>query len=217
MSVIRLVNCAAEHVKDYCATTSKYAWPTYDIDEYPHILMPTDVLATAFLNYRIKPKYLQEMFQTSEPEQTSNEYHQLLGGLKRVVEDESTRDIGFEELLPSQLTDQSSSGWGLVIEAINLAQGCSGLTSVFVTKVLHRKRPRLIPIHDSKVRQFYGITNHSYENLFRVIHSDVVDYGDFLDDLRKNYTLPSDTKMSRLRALDIAVWMHMYSGCSSGT
>ena len=122
-----------------------------------------------------------------------------------MVSDEAAKGLCLDDIPEEQLGDRSMRGWGKVLIAIDAAQECKSLTSVFVTKVLHRKRPNLVPINDSRLRNFYGIKKHSYSDLFLAIHRDVVQNREYLDELRKKYLLPNDVVMSRLRALDSLV------------
>ena len=76
-----------------------------------------------------------------------------------------------------------------------------------VTKILHRKRPDLIPINDSLLRAFYG-SGRSYSKLFLSIFDDLHEHGEALRKIAGAYRTPSGRTMSELRALDIAIWMH---------
>lgn len=138
----------------------------------------------------------------------TTEYTRLFKLLSDVVADESAKGLSFEDIPMEQLGDREMGGWGKVLTAIDAVQECESLTSVFVTKVLHRKRPNLVPIHDSKLRSFYGIKDHSCSDLFLAIHRDVIQNRDYLDELRGKYVLPNGAVMSRLRVLDIVVWMN---------
>jgi hypothetical protein len=42
--------------------------------------------------------------------------------------------------------------WRKFVRCLELVQSCKGLTSVAETKILHRKRPDLVPINDSLLR-----------------------------------------------------------------
>ena len=199
---------AKQSLETYCSRSSPYSWPHYDLDETPNLLVPTDILATSFLDYPIKGKVIQELMRGYGIHSETNQYTKLSKHLSDVVSDEAVKGLCFDDIPEEQLGDRSMGGWGKVLIAIDAAQECKSLTSVFVTKVLHRKRPNLVPINDSKLRNFYGIKKHSYSDLFLAIHRDVVQNRDYLDELRKKYLLPNDVVMSRLRALDIVVWMN---------
>ena len=199
---------AKQSLETYCSRSSLYSWPYYDIDETPNLLVPTDILATSFLSYSPKFEIIQELMREFEMQSETTEYTKLFKLLSDVVTDESTKELCFDDIPEDQLGDRYLLGWGKVLNAIDAAQECKSLTSVFVTKVLHRKRPNLVPINDSKLRSFYGIKKHSYFELFLAIHRDVVQNRDYLNELRGKYVLPNGVVMSRLRALDIVVWMN---------
>ena len=199
---------AKKSLETYCGRSSLYSWPYYDIDETPNLLAPTDILATSFLDYPIKGKIIRELMREFEMHSETTPYTKLSRHLSDVVADESARGLCFEDIPKEQLGDREMGGWGKVLTALDAAQECKYLTSVFVTKVLHRKRPNLVPINDSKLRRFYGIKKHGYSDLFLAIHRDVIQYRDYLDELRGKYVLPNGAVMSRLRVLDIVVWMN---------
>ena len=199
---------AKKSLETYCGRSSLYSWPYYDIDETPNLLAPTDILATSFLDYPIKGKIIRELMREFEMHSETTPYTKLSRHLSDVVADESARGLCFEDIPKEQLGDREIGGWGKVLTALDAAQECKYLTSVFVTKVVHRKRPNLVPINDSKLRRFYGIKKHGYSDLFLAIHGDVIQYRDYLDELRGKYVLPNGAVMSRLRVLDIVVWMN---------
>lgn len=80
-----------------------------------------------------------------------------------------------------------------------------------MTKILHRKRPYLVPIFDSKVAQFYGTTPAKPRELWPALQRDVQDHGPWLNQLAKGILTPDGRPLSRLRALDIVIWEHMTS------
>ena len=199
---------AKKSLETYCGRSSLYSWPYYDIDKTPNLLEPTDILATSFLSYSPKFEIIQELMREFEIHSETTPYTKLSRHLSDVVADESARGLCFEDIPKEQLGDREMGGWGKVLTAIDAAQECESLTSVFVTKVLHRKRPNLVPINDSRLRNFYGIKKHGYSDLFLTIHGDVIQNRDYLDELRGKYVLSNGVVMSRLRALDIVVWMN---------
>jgi hypothetical protein len=205
-TVRSLAHLAESYLSEYCSPFSGYAWPAYDIDDSPESLVPTDTLAPALLSYPINGKYLRQLFAQPRDNDVANPYHGLLCALEAVVEDGEAGRRNFESLEADELTVRSAPGWGTVLKAIDAVQPCPGLTSVAVTKVLHRKRPALVPINDSRVRSFYEIKGRSYAPLFEAIHRDLQDNAQLLD--RWVDSVDTRIKMTRLRCLDIVVWMH---------
>lgn len=201
-SVIDLADRAPDLLARYCSPASMYAWPHYDIDRTPSELTPTDLLAPAMLSYPIRRDYFEPMLQRSgEP----NPYARLHEAMQRVIEDADAADFAFDEVPMNELANRDRPGWGCVLEAFDATSGCRGITPVAVSKILHRKRPRLVPLIDSRVHGFYG--TRTTGELIERIHGDLTTHAALLGKWRDPYTLRNGTKMSPLRALDIVIWM----------
>lgn len=209
-SIRSLKNVGAGYLAEYCATTSGFAWPEYDIDRCPEELVPTDVLAPAFLSYPIRGQYIQQMFRQPSSGSLPNSFARLLEAMQTVVEDGHAKKCRYEGLSNGELDDRDAPGWGKVLRAIDEVQHCSGLTSVAVTKILHRKRPQLVPINDSLLRDFYGVKHAGYSAFFREVHRDLNESREQLDKWVLPYT-EGRPAMTRLRCLDIVIWMHQRS------
>jgi len=196
-----------ERIRKYCAATSGYAWPAYDIDNNPELLTATDLLSPALLSYPIKSKYLNEMFRESPTDEQpgSNGYYDLRIALEAFVESTVESRSSFEHL---QLAgSEASEEWKSFKSALDVSRAAQGLTTVAVTKILHRKRPELVPLVDCRVRAFFGRRKYEDDRLFQDIQDFVNTYKDQLDEWRKPYSLQNGKQMSRLRVLDIAIWM----------
>ena len=196
-----------ERIGKYCAATSGYAWPAYDIDNNPELLTATDLLSPALLSYPIKSKYLNEMFRESPTDEQpgSNGYYDLRIALEAFVESTVESRSSFEHL---QLAgSEASEEWKSFKSALEVSRAAQGLTTVAVTKILHRKRPELVPLVDRRVRAFFGRRKYEDDRLFQDIQDFVNTYKDRLDEWRKPYSLQNGKQMSRLRVLDIAIWM----------
>lgn len=201
-SVIELADRARGLLARYCSPTSRYAWPHYDIDDTPDELTPTDLLAPAMLSYPIRRDYFEQMLQRSgDP----NPYARLHEAMQRVIDDTDAATAAFDKVPANELANRDRPGWGCVLEAFDATSGCRGITPVAVSKILHRKRPWLIPLIDSRVHTFYGTRTNG--ELVERIHGDLTTHADLLDKWRAPYTLRNDTKMTPLRALDIVIWM----------
>ncbi len=208
-SILDLESCGAHHVAEYCDLSSRYAWPRYDQDDAPEGLVPTDYTAPTYLSYPIRRSYLEEILRHPAEYEDDNAYLALGRSLSRAVEKTSVDD-DFLSLHIDELSDRHLPGpWPHVLASIDAAQPCSYLTSVAVTKILHRKRPRLVPVNDTLVRSFYGVGN-SYEPLFHAIHADLETptVVATLDRWATAATSDQPTTPTPLRSLDIAIWMH---------
>lgn len=198
-------------IEEYCSDENGYAWPLYDDDPSPYTLSGPDLTAPALLSYPIRGTYLNEMGCKGSP------YWVLTKTMEEFLASDTRSEFaGLGNEIISGLIDhrvgetvKGPKDWQALIGCLDAVSACNGLTSVAVTKILHRKRPTLVPINDSRVRNFYGVS-HSYARLFVAIHQDLCRPGtvEHLDSLRNGRQTPSGSEMTRLRALDILIWMH---------
>jgi hypothetical protein len=202
----------------YVSDFEKFGWPLYDQDPSPSILVGVDLASPALLSYPIKSKYLNEMGRQTPEGEKPNEYNMLFKAMAEFVNTESAEKfwevprsaIAALTSRDSGATVEGPSGFAKLIACLDAAQPCTGIRSVAVTKILHRKRPDLVPINDSRVRKFYGVKN-SYPPVFNAIHNDLQDEETFkmLEGLAAPYRGLDDRPMAILRALDIVIWMYM--------
>lgn len=89
--------------------------------------------------------------------------------LEQVLADPACRHAHFEAV---DLAD-SSGPWGKVRDALRASDLTDGIKASKVTKILHRKRPNLVPIFDSRVASFYGVNVHHPWELWPVLHADI--------------------------------------------
>jgi len=208
-SVLELAPFAASWLDEYCSVGSRYAWPSYDIDLNPRELLPTDLLSPGLLSYPIKGKYLERMLVSGEE---PGPYERLFRAMKLVVEQSEYGRDKFEDVPSGVLWEVNDSTWGRVVAAAQAARfreegRSSNLTIVAVSKILHRKRPHLVPLIDRRVRSFYGAMKSSDQQLLERLHSD---YRTNLSELQKwaqGRQLANGHEMTALRALDIVIWM----------
>lgn len=210
-----------ELVADYVAPSKKFGWPLYDEDLMPARLVGVDLTAPGLLSYPIKSTYLdcmgcESLSDVGKP----NPYRSFYLAMKRFVE--GGGDVEFVDLpteavrsLEWATTKAEVIGppeWKRLGACLIEVQLCDGLTSVAATKILHRKRPSLVPINDSLVREFFGV-KRGYPALFLALHDELSD-GEVRVELERialRYKGIDGRCMSVLRALDIIVWMEMRS------
>ena len=211
-SVIDLKDKADEWLAEYCDEKSLYAWPWYDYDSNPDLLSAFDLLAPSFLNYHIPHKLRQKIL---VPRDETNHYSVMKSEMSDFLTKTKGLDLHFEKISVGIFDKPDNSPYGDLISLIDHTNSkCAGLSGVAVTKILHRKRPNLVPLIDRRIRTFYfGKNSGSDLKLLKLIHKDLQSQETItlLDDLRKNFVLANDLKMSRLRALDIIVWMKFES------
>jgi hypothetical protein len=211
-SVADLKDTAAKWLADYCDEKSRFAWPWYDYDSNPDVLSAFDLLAPSFLNYHIPHEIRQKML---VPTDESNPYSVLKLKMSDFLTRTEGLDLHFEKMPIAMFDKPDNSVYGDLVSLIDHTNSkCAGLSGVAVTKILHRKRPNLVPLIDRRIRTFYfGKNSGSDLNLLKLIHKDLQNDETIklLDKFRKNFVLANNLKMSRLRALDIIVWMKFES------
>jgi hypothetical protein len=202
----------------YVSDFKNFGWPLYDQDPTPSTLVGVDLASPALLSYPIKSKYLNEMGRQTREGQEPNDYNILFKAMEQFVNTEPAEKfwevprevIAGLAVRESGATVEGPTGFAQLIACLDAAEPCTGIRSVAVTKILHRKRPDLVPINDSRVQKFYGVKN-SYPPVFNAIHNDLQDPETFemLVDLAAPHKGLDDRPMSILRALDIVIWMYM--------
>ena len=211
-SVVDLRDRAEEWLADYCNENSLFAWPWYDTDSNPDVLSAFDQLAPSFLNYHIPHETRQKML---VPRVEENSYSVMKSEMSEFLTKTKGLDLHFENMPDGVFDEPDDSPYGDLIKLIKFTNSkCSGLSGVAVTKILHRKRPNLVPLIDRRIRTFYfGKNSGSDLSLLKLIYEDLQNDEtiELLDELRKNFVLENNLEMSRLRALDIIVWMKFES------
>ena len=202
-SVADLAACADRHLDTYC-TGRAYAWPAYDIDPNPKLLTAMDLLAPALLNASVSWSAALAMANSGDSDDDAP--RELWNALTTVVEDAQAHLVVFDEI---ENLDSDAS-WMKAHKAFEACQDVFSIKSTKVSKILHRKLPDLVPINDRLVRNFYDVGASS---LWPALHDDIAANRTQIDDLRSKWSLPDGRPMSRLRCADIAIWMHMKSGC----
>ena len=211
-SVVDLRDKADEWLAEYCDKKSLYAWPWYDYDSDSDVLSTFDLLAPSFLNYNVPHKLRQKML---VPIEEKNPYSVMKSKMSEFLTKTKGLDLHFENMPDGVFDEPDDSPYGDLIKLIKFTNSkCSGLSGVAVTKILHRKRPNLVPLIDRRIRTFYfGKNSGSDLSLLKLIYKDLQNDEtiELLDELRKNFVLENNLEMSRLRALDIIVWMKFES------
>lgn len=181
------------------------------MDPSPGRLVPGDLLAPAFLDAPVPGRKALAMLHGEQ----GSPYRILGDAIAAAVERNEAQDAAFED---RPLNDDDSP-WQLVVAAFEACQHTSGIKTTTVSKILHRKLPNLMPINDRLVRRFYGVPESDRWNLWESIYDDMNrgTVAELLDRWRDPYELPDSRPMSRLRALDIAVWMHESTNCQKGS
>lgn len=77
-------------------------------------------------------------------------------------------------------------------------------TAVTVSKVLHRRRPHIVPLVDSRIKEFYGAKRP--ESVRRALWEDIRENADWLGELAATKKTPDGHRLSLLRLADILIW-----------
>jgi hypothetical protein len=199
-----LTVCAARHFSDYTDPTGTRAFRAYDRQGCPRVLEPVDFFAPALLDAPLHGEHVRDMFLPSGP------YRILRDAMDRVLADEDASVAQFKD----QDLTAAAGPWSLVRGALVACESTPDIKAVKVTKVLHRKRPALVPIFDSRVAAFYGVSRNKPWDFWPVIQDELLQHADWLHHLTKNTLTPDGRPVTELRALDIVVWEHVTSGCT---
>jgi hypothetical protein len=201
-SVEQLFPCATRHLRRYTDPAENRAFQTYDRLGDPGRLEPVDFFAPALLNASVRGM---DVIAMHRPD---GAYRELRDAMSRVVSDPSTSEARFED----QDLAAETGPWALVRAALVASDSTPDIKASKVTKILHRKRPALVPIFDSKVASFYGVPRTRPWLLWPLLQAEMRAHGGRLRELARNYPTPDRRTLEGLRALDIIVWEHS-QGC----
>jgi len=201
-SVEQLFPCAQTHLRDYTDPAGGRAWQTYDRMGDSTRLEPVDFFAPALLDAPFRGRDVINMHRPDGP------YRVLRDAMEKVLSDQQAATARFED----QNLDADVGPWSLVRAALRASDSTPDIKASKVTKVLHRKRPALVPIFDSKVAGYYGVSTGKPWLFWPLLQADLRAHGDRLRELARDYETSDGRRMTALRALDIMVWEHS-QGC----
>jgi hypothetical protein len=189
---------------DYLNPTYGYAWPAYDtlVTNGSAALVTGDLLAPALLEAHIDSARFGVLV----------EMLPHLGG----VGDLPARSL-------AEATDDDITAVAALFSVLDTEQyRRRGVRGTIVSKVLHRKRPDLVPLYDSRIDAGYRASG-------RITHDPHRPWVDFMDLLCKlmredlereekafaglvDFAAERGAEISALRILDILVWMALEDG-----
>jgi hypothetical protein len=82
-------------------------------------------------------------------------------------------------------------------------------TPTTVSKVLHRRRPHIVPLNDSYVRAFYCVKTTESKLLRETLWRDLQGNKEWMSELASTVRTPDGRKLTLLRLADILIWMDM--------
>jgi hypothetical protein len=203
-SFAEISGCAARHLEHYIDPAGRRAFISYDRQGDPARFEPVDALAPALLDAPVRGSLVIELFAAADTPYTA-----LRHAMEHLLNETGTTAPTF---LDVDLTDEDGP-WSLVRSVLRHSDKTPGLAAAMVTKMLHRKRPHLVPIFDSKVAKFYGTTARTPWNLWPVLQQDLRDNQSAIERLSAGVQTPDQRQLSPLRTIDIVVWEHVITGC----
>lgn len=180
----------------YTSTSLGYAFNTYDNQgEVNSPLSPSDVLMANLLSLQLSARDVIPLFIDGEgPAQRLRE------ALDKALAD--LQDAGsFESYDKLSALEQALES---LVAANTAAITVKWWTAVTVSKVLHRRRPHIVPLIDSRVYKFYGTKRP--EPVRRALWEDIRENAGWLTDLASTKTTPDGRPLSLLRVADILIW-----------
>lgn len=194
-----VVDAPEQLLGDYIDPRNGYAWPAYDtlVTNGSVELVTGDLLAPALLEAYVDASRFRVLFD-------------MLPQLSRVA-----------ELPLVSLADADDPTVEMVAALFDVLDDGSyrrrGVRGTVVAKVLHRKRPDLVPIYDSRILAAYTAPGAIpaepsrtwvtfIELLCRSMRADLVDNAERFAELQA-YAGSRGARLTPLRILDILVWM----------
>ncbi|MDN6173420.1 MAG: DUF6308 family protein, partial [Yaniella sp.] len=194
-----LKNGAKDKLDRYTSRTSGYAFNTYDHQGDVDLpLTPADVLMANLLSLRLSGRDVIPLFAEGDgPAQRLRvALDDALVALRDVAPFESHGALTILEESVEKLTAADAA-----------TKSVKQWTEVTVSKVLHRRRPHIVPVIDSKVRKFYGIGIRQPMNVRQALWEDLGENEGWIRELAATKTTPDGRPLSLLRAADILIWM----------
>ncbi|WP_395292389.1 DUF6308 family protein [Kitasatospora hibisci] len=213
--IAALHTCAQRHLRDYTDPRGRRAFATYDRQGDPAVLEPVDCLAPALLSVPLGHRQVIPLFRPDGPGA------RLLRAMQAVLDDEDCVTADFLDVDLDLDLDGHAGPWVLVDRALAASRDVAGVKAVAVSKILHRKRPRLVPIFDRSVHRFYtgqtpptGAYQDTPRILWPLLQNDLRRHRAWLTELAAPVTTPDGRPLSPLRAADIVIWEHEVTGCT---
>ncbi|MGJ9402897.1 DUF6308 family protein [Arthrobacter sp. KK5.5] len=188
---------ARDKLDRYTSTTGGYAFNTYDVQgavDAP--LAPSDVLMANLLSLQLSARDVIPLFTDDggAAQRLRASLDQALVALRDARPFESYGDYASLEAATGSLASANTA-----------AIPVKWWTAVTVSKVLHRRRPHIVPLIDSRVHRFYGTRRP--EALRKALWEDIRDNTSWMADLASTKTTPDGRPLSLLRLADILIWM----------
>lgn len=192
-----LKSAAQELLDQYTSPSSGYAYNTYDQQgaiDAP--LTPADVLMANLLSLQLSARDVIPLFTDGDgpAQRLKQALDEALISLRDAAAFETYEDLAQLEHAVEPLATANAA-----------AIPVKWWTSVTVSKVLHRRRPQIVPVMDSVVHRFYG--TKTPESLRGALWEDISENRDWLTELASGRATPDGRPLTILRAADIIIWL----------
>lgn len=189
---------APARLATYIDPSSHYAFHTYDcLGDPSQPLSPADVLMANLLSLRLSWLEVIPLFSTGPADEDAHKLRFALDAALVTLRDAAR----FEDHASLEALEETI----VPLARANFAADAVPLwTYVTVSKVLHRRLPQIVPILDSRVRDFYGARKP--ERLRAALWEDVSENRDWLSQEAARHHTPDGRGMTVLRCADILIW-----------
>jgi hypothetical protein len=210
-SIADLQNCEAMHLKNFCDPSGTRSFSTYDRRGNPLSFEPTDALAPGLLDAPLRRVEVNQMLSNV----LDNPYRELRLAIDKCLSELAlfiTSENDFLDFADAEL-DGTRGPWAFVHSCFAASDKTPNIKASKVSKILHRKLPTFVPIIDSKLVGFYGLSMREPKKYWSTLQFDYRVNREFLDTLGKNTYTSEGYVISSLRVADIIIWEHVTTGC----
>ena len=214
-SIAHLENCALRHLRNFVDPSGPRSFATYDRQGDSSAFGPLDALAPSLLDAPLKRMEVNQMFSGVE----ENPYNKLRIAIQYCLTELANLSNGNGQTLDFADAEISKSEgpWSVVRACYIESEKTHNIAASKVSKMLHRKQPTFIPIIDSKLVSFYGLTMKEPRKYWTALQTDFRANREFLENLGRGITTSEGRQISSLRVADIVIWEHIVTGCQMST
>lgn len=187
---------ASALVATYVDPSGHYAYRTYDhLYGYEGPLLPSDVLMANLLSLRLTWTHVTPLFAegTTPATRLRETLDVALADLRDAQAFEDHEDLSTLEQTLAPLAAANSA-----------TETVKDWTAVTVSKVMHRRRPHIVPLIDSRVREFYGV--RGAKDVRAALWEDLNGNREWLAPLAATQRTPDGRALTLLRLADILIW-----------
>ena len=195
-SLKSLQGVATAKLNRYTCRNLGYAFHTYDRrGEWEAPLTPSDVLMANLLSLQLSAREVIPLFMDGD-----DSAQRLLQALNAALTELGNADAfeTYDELPELECAIKSLAA------ANTAAIPVKWWTAVTVSKVLHRRRPHIVPLIDSRIKEFYGAKRP--DSVRQALWEDIRENVDWLGELAATKRTPDGHRLSLLRLADILIW-----------